>query len=43
MSGGLPGGAMDVGESVGQAVVRASREETGFEVRPTTGRRRLSP
>ena len=32
---GLPGGAMDLGESVGQAVVREVREETGLEVQPT--------
>ena len=32
---GLPGGAMDIGESVGQAVVREVKEETGLDVEPT--------
>src|SRR5207237_237908 len=32
---GLPGGAMDLGESIGQAVVREVREETGLDVEPT--------
>src|SRR5919199_4691138 len=32
---GLPGGAMNLGESIGQAVVREVREETGLEVQPT--------
>jgi ADP-ribose pyrophosphatase YjhB (NUDIX family) len=32
---GLPGGAMELGESIGQAVVRETREETGLDVEPT--------
>jgi ADP-ribose pyrophosphatase YjhB (NUDIX family) len=30
----IPGGAMEVGESIAQTVVREVREETGFEVAP---------
>jgi 8-oxo-dGTP pyrophosphatase MutT (NUDIX family) len=30
----IPGGAMEVGESIGQTVVREVREETGFDVTP---------
>lgn len=30
----IPGGGIEVGESVGDAVVREVREETGFEVEP---------
>jgi ADP-ribose pyrophosphatase YjhB (NUDIX family) len=32
---GLPGGAVKLGESAAQAVVREVREETGIEVKPT--------
>src|SRR5207253_8103307 len=32
---GLPGGGMDLGESIGQAVVRETKEETGLDVEPT--------
>lgn len=32
---GLPGGAMNIGESIGQAVVREVREETALNVEPT--------
>jgi ADP-ribose pyrophosphatase YjhB (NUDIX family) len=31
---GLPGGTMELGESIGQAVVREVKEETGLRVRP---------
>lgn len=31
----LPGGGVDVGESVGDAVVRETKEETGFDVEVT--------
>src|SRR5262249_17330338 len=33
---GLPGGGMELGESIGQAVVRETKEETGLDVEPTT-------
>ena len=32
---GLPGGAMNIGESIGRAVVREVKEETRLEVEPT--------
>jgi ADP-ribose pyrophosphatase YjhB (NUDIX family) len=32
---GLPGGAMNIGESIAQAVIREVREETSLEVEPT--------
>jgi ADP-ribose pyrophosphatase YjhB (NUDIX family) len=32
---GLPGGAMNIGESIGQAVVREVKEETNLDVEPT--------
>ncbi len=31
---GLPGGSVEVGESIAQAVVREVREETGYDVEP---------
>lgn len=30
----LPGGVMEIGETIGQAAVRETREETGLEVEP---------
>lgn len=30
----IPGGAQDVGETIGQCVIREVREETGIEVKP---------
>jgi ADP-ribose pyrophosphatase YjhB (NUDIX family) len=32
---GLPGGAMNIGESIGQAVIREVLEETALQVEPT--------
>src|SRR6266545_2764059 len=32
---GLPGGAMELGESISQAIVRETKEETGLDVEPT--------
>ncbi len=32
---GLPGGGMELGESIGQAVVRETKEETGLDIEPT--------
>src|SRR5918912_3325951 len=32
---GLPGGAMNIGESIGQAVIREVKEETSLDVEPT--------
>lgn len=32
---GLPGGAMNIGESIGQAVIREVKEETALDVEPT--------
>jgi mutator protein MutT len=31
----LPGGAVELGESAGQAIVREVKEETGVDVEPT--------
>ncbi len=35
---GLPGGAMEVGESIGETVVREVKEETGLDVPFLTGK-----
>src|SRR5713226_3153070 len=32
---GLPGGAMNIGESIAQAVIREVKEETSLDVEPT--------
>jgi ADP-ribose pyrophosphatase YjhB (NUDIX family) len=31
----IPGGAQDVGETIGQAVIREVKEETGIDIEPT--------